>query len=589
MANGFGSLYIGASGLQSSQNALNTTANNLANVNTTGYVREQVRFADKSYLKLKDTTITTNAHQSGLGVSIGDVVHARDIFLDKAFRQESGRQSFYEVCYTSVSEVIDMFQELDGEEFKNSLTDLYTALEEFSKDPVDTPTQSLLIQKADLFTTRCMSLYSDLQSYQSNLNDQIKDDVNRINEIGNEIYKLNLQIQKVESGGIETAMEMRDQRDNLLDELATYGAIEITEDATGFVYVDFERQRFVDDNRCYNIAMQTAKGTGFVTPYWPQLTNKATGEITEVFRTNVDISPEYNNDIGGTKAKLIARGTTYGRYYDIEDPDRYKKVEDCVVMETEAELDKLFHTMVTQMNDLFCPNIEGTSALTGTTADGTTIELYPAGAVMPDGTISTGYKILDVENCLYGIDGELPPQELFSRMGCERYTEITGADGNTYYVYNEEQMEDSTTLYSIGNVEVNSALMKQCTLLPTYKDNPAKVEDPAVDMDTAQKLVDLWNSESISFNPNDSYPCQFGGFYDKLISKLSVDGNVYYNESLTLADSATSIDNQRTQITGVSSDEELTKLIKYQSAYNAASRYITVISEMTELIVTGLK
>lgn len=47
MGNGFGSLYIGASGLQNAQYALNTTANNLANVNTTGYVRQQVRFADK--------------------------------------------------------------------------------------------------------------------------------------------------------------------------------------------------------------------------------------------------------------------------------------------------------------------------------------------------------------------------------------------------------------------------------------------------------------------------------------------------------------------------------------------------------------
>ena len=44
MANGFGSMYIGASGLQSAQNALNTTANNLANVNTEGYVRQQVVF-----------------------------------------------------------------------------------------------------------------------------------------------------------------------------------------------------------------------------------------------------------------------------------------------------------------------------------------------------------------------------------------------------------------------------------------------------------------------------------------------------------------------------------------------------------------
>ena len=48
MANGFGTLFIGVSGLQSSQNALNTTANNLANVDTTGYVRQQVLFTDRN-------------------------------------------------------------------------------------------------------------------------------------------------------------------------------------------------------------------------------------------------------------------------------------------------------------------------------------------------------------------------------------------------------------------------------------------------------------------------------------------------------------------------------------------------------------
>ena len=87
MANGFGSLYVGASGLQNAQNALNTTANNLANVDTKGYVREQVRFADKNYIKIKDQTSRVNMQQTGLGVSIGDVAHARDIFLDKTYRQ----------------------------------------------------------------------------------------------------------------------------------------------------------------------------------------------------------------------------------------------------------------------------------------------------------------------------------------------------------------------------------------------------------------------------------------------------------------------------------------------------------------------
>ena len=47
MANGMGTLYIASSGLRNSQNALNTTANNLANVDTEGYVRQQVLFSDK--------------------------------------------------------------------------------------------------------------------------------------------------------------------------------------------------------------------------------------------------------------------------------------------------------------------------------------------------------------------------------------------------------------------------------------------------------------------------------------------------------------------------------------------------------------
>ena len=60
MANGFGSFYVGSSGLKNSQNALNTTANNMANVNTTGYVRQQVRFSDKHYITRNNPTAGTN-------------------------------------------------------------------------------------------------------------------------------------------------------------------------------------------------------------------------------------------------------------------------------------------------------------------------------------------------------------------------------------------------------------------------------------------------------------------------------------------------------------------------------------------------
>lgn len=215
MANGFGSLYVGSSGLQSAQNALNATANNLANVDTKGYVRQQVRFADKNYSNLKLATPKTAMQQSGLGVSIGDVVHARDIFLDKAFRTETGRYGFYSTMYENVSNVEDMFQELHGEEFKESIDDLWSAFQELAKDSMNSTNQNLVVQKSELFISRCNSLYSDLKSYQNNLNDQIYDDIQTVNDIGKQIYQLNNDIIKVESGGQETAMTLRDQRDAL--------------------------------------------------------------------------------------------------------------------------------------------------------------------------------------------------------------------------------------------------------------------------------------------------------------------------------------------------------------------------------------
>ena len=148
MANGFGSLYIGHTGLQSAQNALNTTANNLANVDTTGYVRQQVRFTDKHYVTLQDPKTRINIQQSGLGVSIGDVVHARNIFLDKSFRLEKGREAFYETCYETTSGIEDLMQELHGEEFKLSIEELWVSFQELAKAPADTVNHNLVLQKA---------------------------------------------------------------------------------------------------------------------------------------------------------------------------------------------------------------------------------------------------------------------------------------------------------------------------------------------------------------------------------------------------------------------------------------------------------
>lgn len=569
MGNGFGSLYIGASGLQNAQYALNTTANNLANVNTTGYVRQQVRFADKNYNKLKDPNKNVNMQQYGLGVSIGDVVHARDIFLDKSYRQENGRKGFYTSFYEITDYVQDLFQELNGEQFKQSVSDLHQAFQELEPNMDNSTQQNLVLEKADLLLSRTKSLYDDMKSYQSNINEQIKDDVDRVNEIGNRIYELNLQIQKVEAGGQETAMTLRDERDNLLDELGGYGSVSIKEDATGFTYVDFESTPFIDDNKCYNIGLQEDKETGFYTPYWTQLSDVDKQQYVRVFKKNEVISTDLNTDVGSIKAKLLARGDGYGTYQGLESEEAYDCISGCTMMETEAQVSALLHNIVTKINDAYCPNKTVDTDVTYTDADGNQVSLK-------------GKKVLDAANCAVGEDGQLPPRELFTRVGMDRYTKVTGDDGNTYYVYNEEDENDSTTLYSLNNISINKELRKQITLMPYKNQN-------GTDYPLGEKLMSLWNDKEMTLNPYDKKPCTFEGYYDKLIGQIGNDGSTFQSASETLTGALSSIDNQRQQTIGVSSDEELTHMIKFQSAYNASSRFMTVISQMTELIVTGLK
>ncbi len=579
MANSMGSLFIGTSALQVSQNALNTTANNLANVDTEGYVRERILQADRHYDTF-DTSAAISPSQSGLGVSIADVIHARDIFLDKTFRTESGRSAFYSSTYETITEVETLFQELEGTAFQEVLmgeSGLWVAFQEFAKDPSDNVNQNLVIQKASLFISRAEAVYKGLEDYQSNLNTQISDAIDRVNELGNTLKKLNIDIMTIEAGGIETAMNLRDQRDLILDELATYGTITYKEIANGIVKVNFEGVPFVDEMQVYEIGKKVDKVTGFITPYWQQLSNTQEGEYYKVYNTAEEISTARKTDNGELKALILARGDKKANYLDLEGISMEKyddTLGNSVMMNTEASLDFLVHKVVTAINDLYCPNISSQNEITGVDEQGNTV------------TYAAGTKILDTENCCVGTDGKLPPQELFERLGCDRYTKVTATDGSVYYVYNEEDPTDTALQYTIGSIHINPALLESETLLPAFKQNGS--DDRPVAYDLGEALADLWDQELMYLSPHDTTPVTFSEFYNKMTGELATLGDVFGSTASGLESTVLTTDNARQQVIGVSSDEELTNMIKYQNAYNAASRYINVVSEMIETLIVQM-
>lgn len=657
MANGMEALYVGSSGLRSAQNAINTSANNLANVNTPGYVRQQVLFADKNYNTFGYAAVSTQ--KMGLGVQVADIVHARNIFLDKEYRSEAGRQAYFSAYYNAIDEVQCLYQELEGTAFKEVLmgsgnerdtnSSLWSAFEMLAEDPSDTTNQSLVVQRSNLLLTRANAIYSSLSTYQSQINIQISNDIDRVNELGKQIYKLNLEIQSIEASRVETAYDLRDARDSALDELGALVNMSYTEDATGIVTVKLEGQYFVDEAHFYTVGKQVDRATGYVNAYWPYLSNEENGQYTDLFDFSIPISSENNTDIGEIKALVQARGNGVKNFAYLEgaDPQTYAKTIGMSVMEeSEAQLDVLIHGIATMINDIMAPNTRAS---------------FSVRTENPDGSYSiTEYKnvkVLDVDNCRLGSDLRIPPRELFTRVGApERYTQVTDTDGNVRYIYNEEDIYDCKTInlagrdYQVWDETKGNGFIKQTDYDKdgkelrseeqpyeqwTTKDNQKYVKqfiagkayyvmnpDYALDTSTQYTLVslgvnddlenqadlfphltkntheidyamgaqmsDLWTTKCLKIYPGSAATFSFSEYYTEMIGGIATAGSTYESTSKTLESSVSAIDNKRLQITGVSTDEELTNMIKYQNAYNAASRYIQTVSDMIELLVTGL-
>ena len=565
MATGMGSFYVGVSGLQNSQNALNTTANNLANVDTKGYVRQQVIFSERPSVNF-DENAAISKQQAGLGVNIADVAHTRDMFLDRCYRTESGRQAFYEKKLEVINDMEDLFQELEGSTYQQTLEDFWVSFQELAKQPDECVNQNLVIQKATLFLEQAKRIYDNTISYQKNMNFHIRDKIDRVNELGETIRELNNQIQSIESGGIETAMALRDERDNALDELSSLVKIQYSEDVYGVVRVRVEDAVFVDENNFYEIGGLEDEVTGFLTPYWPHLSDEEKGKITKLFYFENGVRSDNDSDLGSLKSLVLARGDKVANYTDMEGLtiEEYNKgLGQSAIMNIQSEFDRLIHTTITTINDMLCPNKQVTFTA-------------------KNGKVYENVLVWDEEKGSVGIDGVEPGHELFVRRGCERYTKVTGKDGKTYYVYNEENPEETAEQYSIFGVELNPILLQEESHLPHIKKNGE------IDFEMAADLAKVWSEKTTVLNPTNTNPCTMKEFYQKMIDEVALTGSLSQSQAQTSENSAHAIENQRQQVIGVSSDEELTSMIKYQNAYNAASRYINVISEMLEHLIIQL-
>ena len=550
-----GSLYIGTSGLQTSQNALNTTAHNMTNADTAGYVRQQVQLGTRFYNTISVNPKAVANQQLGLGVEYSKVKQVRDYFLDQTYRRESGRSSFYEVSAGALEEIEYLLDELNGESFQESLEALWTSVQELSKDPSSTVAQGLLVQRSAQFLERSQAVYDGLVDYQNNLNTQIKQKVDDINNYAKRILELNEAISAIEVGGIEEANDLRDERNRILDELGKLGKISYKEDMYSNVSVALEGVDLVKGEIAFEVGLHQDIETGFYTPFWvlgANFTENADGERvydikgSEVFDLNTPISTDMDTDIGNLKSMLLARGDHQADYRDVKGDNYTYSVSQSVIMNVQAEFDQLIHNICTAMNEVFAQAAEEATALN------------------PGST--------------YLRDSQGRPIQIFQKIGSDGYTK--DAAGN--WTYNQENDEDYESLYSVANLQMNQELLQMPGMLGLIK------IDDSVDYETMEKMKDKFTEESNNLNPNVRKKVNFVDYYGDLVTQVANSGSVYKSILANQQATVNATFSARDQVIGVSSDDELTYMIKFQNAYNASSRYINAISEMLAHIINTL-
>ena len=568
---GMSSLNIGVLGLQAASTALNTTAHNLANVYTDGYVKQTAVFSDYTYSHVGN--YVNGEMLSGLGVYVNATSHVRDILLDKAYREESGREGFYSAQYSVVQEVESILGELEGTTFQSEVNDLWNATNELAKDPGNNVSRSEFVMASEKFLNRSTSIYQDFINYQKTLDAEIKNTVTDINNLGDTINDLNKKISSVEAGGIETANDLRDERDNALDKLSNLIKVSYTEDDNGILTVKAEGMPFVTGNAVFHMGtaeLNGAQGSTYASAIWPQVDGQRVFNLTAE-----EISTDKNSDLGKLKGLLLARGNYVAKYTDVPKQANFattadydaavktynSEIDNCAIMKTQALFDTLVNGIVTAVNNVLSP----------TTTKAVTV-----------GGVTTNMTVLDVANASFSDDGKQPAQEIFSRVDTERYTPIVDDSGDTYYVYNDKNVFGGTSLYSCSNLIMNQ------TILEDYTKLPLKTSEGEADMKKGEQLMKVWEDAFTNLDPSNLTAKNFKSYYNELVYEVGNMGDLNKSISLNQATAVSGLETSRQSIMGVASEEELTNMIKFQSAYGAASRYINVIDQMLEHLVTNL-
>ena len=644
MPSQFFGLNIAYSGLTASNAALNTTSNNIANVETKGYSRQNAQQAAANALR-----VFTTYGCAGAGVDVIAIERVRDHFYDVKYWDNNANTGEYNMKQYYMKQVEDYFNDdstIEG--FKTIFDDMMTALGEVAKQSGSDTTKAQFIGYASNLTQYFNSMSANMSQVQKDVNQEIKLKVDEINSLAAEIATLNKQINVIEIDGKAKANELRDQRETLIDQLSAIVSVKVIETP---VYDTYNPDRLTGANRYlvqiaggqtlvdtneYNALECVARKSeekvnqsdidGLYDVYW--VANKLTGELADEFNL-------YNASLGGELSGLVQMrdgnngenfqgtvteiGTTTVNVENengVEEPRQYKTVTVKVTADYLKDLNKCTLSdsggKINLGNQIFYYN-DWTfhyDADTDTYSYTFTIDESINDANLTE--TRRGKEATIGQSVNYqGIPYYMEQMNEWARTFAEKFNEIlasgfdmNGEAGNILFSANHETDKEQylfehifATTDAAGDKKDAAVSMKDdsyyrltaknFSVLNAMLDNPdllATKVDAAAGADeygNVEKLIKMiTNKTEVSFRG-----ASCSEFLTCILSDIALNANNANNFYSNFNNVGKAIDNQRLSISGVDTDEEAVNLVKYQNAYTLASKMIQTLTEVYDRLI----
>lgn len=603
MPSTFFGLNIAASGLRAANAALNTTANNISNVDTTGYSRQEVTQEASNALR-----VFAKYGCAGAGVDTIAIERIRDNFYDIKYRDNEAKLGEFDTKAYYMKMIEEYLTDDGTTGFKSVFDRIGTTLQEITKNASSTSTKAQFISSLKSLTDYFNNMYGDLQNLQADVNDEIKMRIDSINSIAQDLATVNKQINVIELTGT-VANELRDKRDVLIDQLSAIVDVDVIETP---IYDSYGNE--TGATRCI---VKIAGGQTLVDQNdYNQLICEARTAQEKVNQTDVDglydIRWDNGLEFGLTNASM--GGQLYG-LVQMRDGNNgeYFSGTTSNIISAGATSKVTIQTTVSYLNDMTKCKLSDTGGIINI---GDQLYYYTDWTYEGDGkytftidNVASEQPITAAKNNQSAsIGGDVNYQGIpyymeqmnewirgFAQKINAIFTEgVTEAGADAGYVftgnyvattgqYSEDQLNDSARngkgyyYITAGNFAVVEALIKDASLLGTRSDATNGVEE----CKQVEKVISmLSDKEQYSFRGRDA-----SGFLECVLSDAALNAsnaNTFYKTYTSLE---TTIKNQRTSISGVDEDEEAVSLVKYQNAYTLASKMISTLTEVYDRLI----